>query len=1191
MSRAGLPFLGLILEIMTQTLHTSHPHDHLPSLEQITSGRCNPVNNWCAINQEAAWGENIPSPRAGHSAAVYRRSNSSTALQRMVVFGGDVRGASSYDTWTYVPWTGEWMDITKAPRPKARFGHTMTTVCDTRVVLVGGGNYFVDEAKTFFDVWLFEGETETWNKIRTTQSSSSPPGAKFQSLFFHTAVPTVPPRGRASRCRCSKSILIFGGVHNFFPPWRSQLPAWLTRAGRRPPVVMSDLWELRCVDDRFSHNTTYEWIRIVTPRPTPDGRWYHSAALVGETMYVIGGLKSLFDRDDFWNEVWAFNTSNSQWTLLKENPPRLAMREVKAVHIKGTDFIVIIAGRGKIFLFHTKTVKWTESVLVTNNYPDRYVSCSAVVMDEKVVVFGGGSLSVLAHSNDVWNLTYVRTMAGLRWVWQLNRQVPSHPDLVFRDVSYFHYDEAQKKSKLFVFGGRYLGNASTPTPYKRDLWIMEYQRVKLRWWMYRCDVSPPALVAPQWSLARVVRDTDDFYLLVLFGGKTVDEKGGKPVYGFYDKTWALNLNETTWTMLNDGGFRPRGRHSHSMVTLQNGSVLLFGGWIRKYSNDADNQMNDLWLLTLKQIGSECMAVWTQLAPYHGRGSSLYPYPEPRSSHKAFIWKNTMYVYGGSSHSDSSFWSYDVPTRRWSRVKIRAGDPDPSAFSNNTISNAIVFGDRAYFVFLSQKEAWRCPGPSKYNFSVPYSSAWTFSMSDVIWSRLSNIPLNLYVQSTFWFNNSFMMLGYKRPVCRKADVGNELYLTQLQPGCRAGYFSRDYATNRCKSCPKGTYSAVGSSTCQTCPLGMTTTRSANSATEMACTCEANYCHMGTCFVMYSSNNRTLTPLCKCHFGYTGNTCRYPTYYLIGLGVVCFLVVIALMLLFIQRTTKKSKQLTNTQQQLLELTDVWEVDPSELEMGPRIDVDSPGSYGEVRQATYRDWIVAVKKLKHVCYRSHHRFALEFEREVRLMRAIRHPNIVMFLGAGRMSGSGRPFLVMEYLHRGALGSVLRNESISLTTRRKMQFAIDAAKGMNFLHGLRPARIHRDLKSNNLLLSDGWIVKVADFGQARLVKEEKQIQVAVLGRRRSQKRKRNRHGKTESEETAPLLLNPDRELTVNIGTLLWRSPELFQERAYGTSTDVYRLVRRTLEGWRNALEEIRKYIQGISPGGVEGAKLISFV
>ena len=49
----------------------------------------------------------------------------------------------------------------------------------------------------------------------------------------------------------------------------------------------------------------------------------------------------------------------------------------------------------------------------------------------------------------------------------------------------------------------------------------------------------------------------------------------------------------------------------------------------------------------------------------------------------------------------------------------------------------------------------------------------------------------------------------------------------------------------------------------------------------------------------------------------------------------------------------------------------------------------------------------------------------------------------------------------------------------------ALDAAKGMSYLHGVAPPVIHRDLKTANLLVDHNWKVKVADFGVAKMIKD----------------------------------------------------------------------------------------------------------
>ena len=101
------------------------------------------------------------------------------------------------------------------------------------------------------------------------------------------------------------------------------------------------------------------------------------------------------------------------------------------------------------------------------------------------------------------------------------------------------------------------------------------------------------------------------------------------------------------------------------------------------------------------------------------------------------------------------------------------------------------------------------------------------------------------------------------------------------------------------------------------------------------------------------------------------------------------------------------------------------------------------------------VAVKRLKHELEDLDEEAHAEFISEIRFMRGLRHKNIVYFYGAGFMHN--QPFLVAEYMARGALSSLLGNKALDLSWDRRLGFLIDTAAGMNFLHCLNPPRIHR--------------------------------------------------------------------------------------------------------------------------------------
>ncbi|MBA0588739.1 hypothetical protein Gorai_001831 [Gossypium raimondii] len=109
--------------------------------------------------------------------------------------------------------------------------------------------------------------------------------------------------------------------------------------------------------------------------------------------------------------------------------------------------------------------------------------------------------------------------------------------------------------------------------------------------------------------------------------------------------------------------------------------------------------------------------------------------------------------------------------------------------------------------------------------------------------------------------------------------------------------------------------------------------------------------------------------------------------------------------------------------------------------------------------------------------------FRQEVSLMKRLRHPNVLLFMGA--VTSPERLCIVTEFLPRGSLFRLLQRNTTKLDWRRRVHMALDVARGMNYLHHCNPPIIHRDLKSSNLLVDKNWIVKVGDFGLSRLKHE----------------------------------------------------------------------------------------------------------
>ncbi|KAL3839763.1 hypothetical protein ACJIZ3_024354 [Penstemon smallii] len=141
---------------------------------------------------------------------------------------------------------------------------------------------------------------------------------------------------------------------------------------------------------------------------------------------------------------------------------------------------------------------------------------------------------------------------------------------------------------------------------------------------------------------------------------------------------------------------------------------------------------------------------------------------------------------------------------------------------------------------------------------------------------------------------------------------------------------------------------------------------------------------------------------------------------------------------------------------------------------------GSFGTVHRAEWNGCEVAVKIL--MGQDLHADQFEEFLQEVSIMKSLRHPNIVLFMGV--VTEPPNLSIVTEYLSRGSLFRLLHKTGAkeALDERRRLSMAYDIAKGMNYLHKHNPPIVHRDLKSPNLLVDRNYTVKVCDFGLSRL-------------------------------------------------------------------------------------------------------------
>ncbi|ETN02570.1 TKL/DRK protein kinase [Phytophthora nicotianae INRA-310] len=176
-------------------------------------------------------------------------------------------------------------------------------------------------------------------------------------------------------------------------------------------------------------------------------------------------------------------------------------------------------------------------------------------------------------------------------------------------------------------------------------------------------------------------------------------------------------------------------------------------------------------------------------------------------------------------------------------------------------------------------------------------------------------------------------------------------------------------------------------------------------------------------------------------------------------------------------------------------------------------SRGASGEIWVCEYNGRQVAAKRLhtKDLNAVKVQAFAEEIELTARLV----HPNIVEFIGVVWNSLSNLT-MVIEFYPKGCLQDYLhKNKNLLSWGQEKMRITVGIAKALEYLHAHSPPLIHRDVKSNNVLISNELEPKLIDFGVSRVVL--------------------------------------DLTMTAGIGTPFWTAPEVLEGDRYTEQADIY--------------------------------------
>nr|GEX58958.1 protein kinase-like domain, phloem protein 2-like protein [Tanacetum cinerariifolium] len=112
--------------------------------------------------------------------------------------------------------------------------------------------------------------------------------------------------------------------------------------------------------------------------------------------------------------------------------------------------------------------------------------------------------------------------------------------------------------------------------------------------------------------------------------------------------------------------------------------------------------------------------------------------------------------------------------------------------------------------------------------------------------------------------------------------------------------------------------------------------------------------------------------------------------------------------------------------------------------------------------------------------------FIAEIETLTSCKHENIISLHGFC-YEGNGAMILVYEHASKGSLENYLgsSDKMTTLTWAQRLNICLDVAHGLNYIHNNtdhdKQKMIHRDIKSDNILLGDSWKAKIADFGLSK--------------------------------------------------------------------------------------------------------------
>lgn len=270
-----------------------------------------------------------------------------------------------------------------------------------------------------------------------------------------------------------------------------------------------------------------------------------------------------------------------------------------------------------------------EEVRTANQHPSRRSYHSAVMWNEKMIIYGGQDLREGPQSG-MWSIEIAQFDQG---DWEEVKSLESIP--------LCRHSAIVKNDQMYIFGG-----TDGSQEFNRTL-VIDLKTSRTRQIVPDNKTCPPPLDS---HTACLYEDGTAAWMIV-FGGFAVGERS--------NTVYSLNLSSEKWKQAHTSK-GPEGRSNHSAVIYKD-HMYIFGG-----TSDEGEKLSDLWKLDLRTYA------WEELKP-HG------DIPSGRSGHSAVVYSDVMIVFGGMkdiTKETNDMYSYNFETNTWILFQFEHQIKDP-----------------------------------------------------------------------------------------------------------------------------------------------------------------------------------------------------------------------------------------------------------------------------------------------------------------------------------------------------------------------------------------------------------------------------------------------------------------------------------------------------------------------------------